>query len=264
MFGTTLKFSSAFHPQTYGQTEVVNRSLGNMLRCLVGVKQGVWDLILSTAKFAYNNSVNRSTGKSPFQIVNGYSPHTPIDLVPLLPHMRISEPAENFAKHIHDLHAEIRRKISLSNEEYKLAANVHRRSKEFNVGDYVIVCIRPKRIPKTCSKNLYAKAMGPYSIIRKMGYNAYLLDLPNDMDINLVFNVKDLLPYRGTFEPSTLPSSVFAGDASKCAPSVPSLQHSKETVDTILDDEFVTSRDGRFRRFLVKWHGHPDSDATWI
>ena len=87
LFSTTLKFSFAFHPQTDGQTEVVNHSVGDMLRCLVGVKQGVWDLILSTAKFAYNNSVNRSTGKSPFQIVNGYSPHTPIDLVPLPLHM---------------------------------------------------------------------------------------------------------------------------------------------------------------------------------
>ena len=262
LFGTTLKFSSAFHPQTDGQTEVVNRSLGNLLRSLVGIKQGVWDLILSTAEFAYNNSVNRSTGKSPFQIVNGYSPRTPIDLVPLPPHMRVSEPAENFATHIHDLHAEIRRKISLSNEEYKLAADVHRRSKEFNVGDHVMVRIRLERIPKTFSKKLYARAMGPYSIIRKMGSNAYLLDLPNDMDISPVFNIEDLLPYRGTFEPSTLPSSVSAGDASKGAPTVPSLQFSKETVDTILDDEFVTSRDGGFRRFLVKWHGRPDSDAT--
>ena len=54
------------------------------------------------------------------------------------------------------------------------------------------------------------------------------------------------------------------GDASKGAPTMPSLQFSKETVDTILDDEFVTSRDGEFRRFLFKWHGRPDSDATWI
>ena len=45
---------------------------------------------------------------------------------------------------------------------------------------------------------------------------------------------------------------------------MPSLQYSKETVDIILDDKFVTSRDGGFRRFLVKQHGRPDSDATWI
>ena len=102
---------------------------------MFGWGQDVWDLILSTTEFAYNNSVNRSTGQSPFQIVNGYSPRTPIDLVPLPPHMRVSKLAKNIAKHVHDLYAEIRRKISQSNEEYKLAADVHRRSKEFNVGD---------------------------------------------------------------------------------------------------------------------------------
>ena len=72
--GTTLKFSFAFHPQTDWQTKVVNRSLGNMLRCLVGVKQDIWDLILSTAEFAYNNSVNRSTGKSPFKLLMATHP----------------------------------------------------------------------------------------------------------------------------------------------------------------------------------------------
>ena len=136
--------------------------------------------------------------------------------------MLVSEPAENFTKHIHDLHAEIRRKISLSNEEYKLATDVHRRSKEFNVGDYVMVRISSERIPKTFSKKHYAITMGPYSIIRKLGSNAYLLNLPNDMDINHVFNVEDLLPYQDTFEPSTLPSSVSAGETSKGAPTMPS------------------------------------------
>ena len=92
--------------------------------------------------------------------------------VPLLPHMRVSEPAENFAKHIHDLHFEIRRKISLSNAEYKLAVDVHHRYKEFNVGEYVMVHIRPERIPKMFSKKLYARAMGPYAIIRKLRSNA--------------------------------------------------------------------------------------------
>ena len=129
---------------------------------------------------------------------------------------------------------------------------MHRRSKEFNIGEYVIVCIRLERIPKTFSKKLYARAMGPYSIIRKLGSNAYLLESPNDMDISPVFNVEDLLPYRGTFEPSTLPSSVSAGEASKGAPTVPLLQYSKDIVDIILDDKFVTSRDGGFHRFLVR------------
>ena len=100
---------------------------------------------------------------------------------------------KNFVKHIHDLHAEIRRKISISNKEYKIVVDVHRISKEFNVGDYVIVRIRPERIPKMFSKKLYARVMGPYSIILKMGSNAYLLDLPNDMDISPIFNVEDLL-----------------------------------------------------------------------
>ena len=79
---------------------------------------------MSTVEFDYNNYANRSTGKSFFQIVNDYSPHTPIDLVSLPPHMCVSEPTENFTKHIHDLHVEIRRNISLSNEEYKLVVDL--------------------------------------------------------------------------------------------------------------------------------------------
>ena len=129
---------------------------------------------------------------------------------------------------------------------------MYRRFKEYNVGEYVMVRIRLKRISKTFSKKLYVRAMGPYSIIRKLGSNAYLLDLPNDMDISHIFNVKDLLPYRDTFKPSTLPFSVYADEASKGAPSLPSLQYSKEMLDIILDDEFVTSRDGGFCRFFVK------------
>ena len=62
-FGTNLKLSSAFHPQTDGQTEVTKRSLGDLLSCLVGDKLGNWDLLLPTVEFSYNNSVNRSMGK---------------------------------------------------------------------------------------------------------------------------------------------------------------------------------------------------------
>ena len=77
---TYLKFSSSHHPQTNGQTEVVNHSLGNLLRCLVGDKPKGWDLILPQEKFEYNNYVNRSTSKSPFQIAYGSNPRNSFEL----------------------------------------------------------------------------------------------------------------------------------------------------------------------------------------
>lgn len=80
---TQLNFSSAYHPQTDGQTEVVNRSLGNLLRCLVGDHVKAWDQKLCQAEFAHNHAVNRSTGFSPFQVVYSGQPRGPLDLMSL-------------------------------------------------------------------------------------------------------------------------------------------------------------------------------------
>ena len=79
--GKKLQFSSAYHPQTDGQTKVFNHSLGNLLHCIVGEKPKQWDLALPQAEFSYNSSVNRSTGKSPFQVVNGHNPQGFLNLV---------------------------------------------------------------------------------------------------------------------------------------------------------------------------------------
>ena len=110
--GTKLEFSIAFHPQTDRQTEVVNRSLGNLLRCLVGENLRTWDLVLPTAEFAYNSSINRTIGISPFEVMHGYQPRQPIDLILMAPHHnRMSESAASFALHIYDLHKEINNQI---------------------------------------------------------------------------------------------------------------------------------------------------------
>ena len=63
--------------------EVVNGTLGNLLTCLVGKNLKTWDLILPMVEFAYNNSVNRTTCLSPFEIVTSFKLRQPIDLVPM-------------------------------------------------------------------------------------------------------------------------------------------------------------------------------------
>ncbi|KAE8672957.1 putative Quercetin 3-O-methyltransferase 1 [Hibiscus syriacus] len=102
--GMQLNFSSAYHPQTDGQTEVVNRSLGNLLRCLAGTKPKQWDLALPQAEFAYNRSKNRTTSLSPFEIVYGQNPSEVLDLAPI-PHIgHFSPKADEMAKYLRGIH----------------------------------------------------------------------------------------------------------------------------------------------------------------
>uniref|UniRef100_A0A2N9ICA7 Integrase catalytic domain-containing protein n=1 Tax=Fagus sylvatica TaxID=28930 RepID=A0A2N9ICA7_FAGSY len=180
LVGTKLKFSAAYHPQTDGQTEVVNRSLGNLLRCLVGDHARTWDSILPIAQFAYNNSVNRTIGMSPFEVVHGYKARKPLDLLPMSPQVRMSESAEAFARHVHDLHKDISTRIHLSNTRYKVQADSRRRHLEFAVGDYVMIRIRPERFPSGTVKKLQARSAGPFKVLKRIGSNAYVIELPPD------------------------------------------------------------------------------------
>jgi hypothetical protein len=163
--GTKLQFSSAFHPQTDGQTEAFNWSLGNLLRCLVTDHQAAWDLLLPQAEFAYNSSVNRSTGLSPVEVVTSTRPHLPMDLSTLPLTTRHSKAAEDFAQHIQQLHAEVRSKLALSAQSYKAATDPHRRHVEFQVDDLVMVRIRPERFPCGAVHKLHHRSAGPLKIL---------------------------------------------------------------------------------------------------
>ena len=265
LLGTKLKFSTAYHPQTDGQTEVVNRSLGNLLRCLIGENVKNWDLLLPKAEFAYNNSVNRTTGKSPFEIVHGYQPNRPLDLIPLPVHARVSEPAEHFAQHVRNLHKKIIQKIKISNDAYKKQADSRKRLKEFSVGDFVMIKLRPERFPPGAIKKLHSRSTGPYKIIEKIGPNAYVLELPPDLGISSTFNVCDLTEYR---EPAAIPSEAFGLDP--LFEREPTLEYPqkwperREKIERILDDQAVSTRQNSYQRYLVRWQGRPDSEDSWI
>src|ERR1051325_4161804 len=77
---TKLAMSTAFHPQTDGQTERMNRTLEEMLRAYTTYHQNQWDECLSATEFAYNNSKQTSTGQTPFELDNGQHPLLPTDL----------------------------------------------------------------------------------------------------------------------------------------------------------------------------------------
>ena len=108
----------AYHPQSNGQTEMINRSLGDLLNCLVGEHLSTWDSVFLVAEFAYDSSVNRSTGLSPFEIVTGCKSRKPINLLLIPIGDRPSASVESFAQHVHDLHTEIQRHITRSNNNY--------------------------------------------------------------------------------------------------------------------------------------------------
>jgi hypothetical protein len=76
-------FSTTCHPQTDGQTEVVNHTLATMLRAILKTNLKLQEECLPHIEFAYNRSVHSTTKVSPFQAVYGFNPHAPIDLLPL-------------------------------------------------------------------------------------------------------------------------------------------------------------------------------------
>ncbi|PKU66055.1 hypothetical protein MA16_Dca017376 [Dendrobium catenatum] len=202
-FGTHLQFSSVAHPQTDGQTETVNRSLGNLLRCFVGKNIRQWDLILAQVELAFNRSVNQATKRTPFEIAYGYNPITPLDLIPITTTPVFSADGEQRSREIQQLHKSVQEVIAKHNTKCQNQANKTRRKVDFKEGDLVWIRLRKERFPQGAFAKLKPKADGPFRIINKLNDNAYQIDLLGDYNISATFNVADLTPHYEFDEPST-------------------------------------------------------------
>ncbi|GJR03706.1 putative CCCH-type zinc finger family protein [Tanacetum coccineum] len=184
-------------PQTDGQTKVVNRSLGNLLRCLVGDHVKAWDQKLCQAEFAHYHAVNRSTGFSPFQVVYSAQPRRPLDLMSLPVSGSVPKKVQDFVKGLREVHKFVRDKLVRANSKYKQDVDQKRRHVDFEDGDFVWAILTKDRFLVGEYNKLSAKKIRQLEIVEKINSNAYRLKLPSHIRCYDVFNVKHLLPYHG-------------------------------------------------------------------
>jgi hypothetical protein len=192
---TNLNFSTSFHPQIDGQTEVTNRSLGNLLRCLIGDNPREWESILPLAEFAYNSSLNRSTQAAPFEVVYGYKPASVTELIPLPVPAKAHPKALDMVTHMQQVHCEVKERIEASNAKYKTKADQHRRQVAFKEGDLVWVTLTKDRHPAGPFVKLHDRKVGPCRVLKKINENAYKVELPAHLQVSNSFNVQHLTPY---------------------------------------------------------------------
>ena len=190
-YGTKLAMSSAFHPQTDGQTERVNRTLQQMLRNFVSPTQDDWDEYLVAAEFAVNNSVHESTHATPFMLNTGQHPLTPISrgggLTGNVP------AARNFIGKRHEALEDAKKWLRHAQEQQKRMADRKRREVLFVLGDKVMLSTRNLKLKNPGAKKLLPRYVGPFEIVKRIGEVAYKLKLPDTMRIHDVFHVSLLV-----------------------------------------------------------------------
>ena len=187
--------STAYHPQTDGQSEWTIQTLEDMLRSCVMDNQGSWDRYLPLVEFVYNNSYQQSIGMAPYEALYGSRCQTPLcwnddGEVSVLGPDLVQETTEKIKG--------IRQKIQTAQSRQKSYADNRRRPLEFSEGDHVFLKVTPTtgigRALKT--KKLNPRYIGPFQILKRVGLVAYQVALPPYLsNLHDVFHVSQLKKY---------------------------------------------------------------------
>lgn len=191
-----MRLSTAFHPQTDGQTERLNASMEEYLRAYVNYLQYDWAGLLPLAEFAANKQVSATTAASPFFANTGLNPRVDFELG-----IRVDNPrearAQEAAARLADIHAFLRTRMGYAQARYAENADAHRQpAPTFEPGDFVFLDTRNIQTIRP-SRKLDNKNAGPFRIVQRVGTRAYELDLPAQMRLSTrVFHVSLLEPAR--------------------------------------------------------------------
>jgi hypothetical protein len=251
-----LHFSTAYHPESDGQTERVNQCLEQYLRTMAFQQPKKWSQWLTTAEWWYNSSYHTSIKTSPFEALYEYSP--PLLQEILIPDNTSAEAQVTLQEKSVMLQT-LQQNLLLAQKKMKKYADLNRTPRTFQVGDMVYLKVQPHRetaLGQGNSLKLSSKFYGPFRILQRVGQLAYKLLLPDDAKIHNVFHVSQLKKHLGqrAVPNKRLPLLTTDGKIKLCPLSV-------------LQRRQVPRREGDYDvavpQWLIHWEGMSVEEATW-
>ena len=237
--GIRTKLSTAFHPQTDGQTERTNQTLEQYLRSYINHPQNNWVELLPIAQWAYNSSTNDSISMSPFEANYGFNP-----TIDTYEATKVVPQATRKATEMTELHKDLQQEwIFLQNRMKHYADRRRVEGPTLKEGDKTYLLRKNIKTTRPSSK-LDWKKLGPFRIKRIISKVNYELELPKESGVYPVFHVSLLEPAPPNAELETQLN----------------LEDERQyIVQKILDER--KTKNGT--EYLVKWEGYSHDESTW-
>ncbi|GKE08549.1 putative reverse transcriptase domain-containing protein [Tanacetum coccineum] len=190
--GTSLDMSTAYHPETDGQSERTIQTLEDMLRaCVIDFGNG-WIKHLPLVEFSYNNSYHASIKAAPFEALYGRKCRSPVCWAEV-GEAQLTGP--DLIQETTEKIIQIKQRIQAARDRQKSYADLKRKPMEFQVGDRVMLKVSPWKGVVRFGKRgkLNPRYVGPFKVLEKIGSVAYKLELPQELSrVHNTFHVSNL------------------------------------------------------------------------
>ncbi|GJX37080.1 putative reverse transcriptase domain-containing protein [Tanacetum coccineum] len=251
--GTQLDMSTAYHPQTDGQSERTIQTLEDMLRaCVMDFGKG-WDRHLPLIEFSYNNSYHTSIKAAPFEALYGRKCRSPICWAEV-GDAQLTGP--EIVRETTEKIIQIKHRLQASRDRQRSYADKRRKPLEFQVGDKVMLKVSPWKGVIRFGKRgkLNPRYIGPFKILAKVGTVAYRLELPEKLSrVHSTFHVSNLKKCLSD-EPLAIPLDEIHVDDK--------LNFIEEPVE-IMDREVKWLKQIRIPIMKIRWNSRRGPEFTW-